>query len=153
MNFRYPSHRIAEIVNAPKCVTGSQPVQPEKKGTHGARFDIPLDLIDGPFADIRYLGKAGRLDDTTSYDAAFLLDQTRVRGVGFSPLGRMNFRAKLRMPPGWHQNICDPSVATDDPNWNRHEPLPGFAPTDFNDFTRKTASLWKIDLGWEGGLL
>jgi hypothetical protein len=153
MNYRYPNHRIAEIVNAPKCVTGSGTVAPEKNGTHGARFEVPLDLIDGPFVDLRYLGKAGQLDNVISYDASLLLDQQRARGIGYSPLGRQNFRAKLRVPAGWHQNICDPNVATDDPNWNRHEALPGFSPTDFEDFTRRSAGLWKIDLGWEGGLL
>ena len=153
MNYRYPVHRIAEIVDATKCVTGNEAVRPEKRGAHGARFDVALDLIDGGYCDLRYLGKAGRLDDTTSYDTSFLLDQTRVRGIGFSAVSRWNFRAKLRLQAGWHQNVCDPNVATDHPNWNRHEPLPGFDPTDFEDFTRRTAGLWKIDLGWEGSLL
>ena len=91
--------------------------------------------------------------ELASYGATLLLDQQRVRGIGYSPVARQNFRAKLRVLAGWHQNICDPNVATDDPNWNRHEALPGFSPTDFEDFTRQSAGFWKIDLGWEGGLL
>jgi hypothetical protein len=153
MNFRYPSHRITEIVASPKCVTGDGKVTPVKKGAHGAGFDVTLDLVDGPFVDLRYIGKAGRLDKIESYDASLLLDQRRVRGIGYSPVARQNFRAKRRVPAGWHQNYCDPNVATDDPNWNRHDPLPGFAPTDFEDFTRLSAKLWVVDLGWEGGLL
>ncbi len=62
------------------------------------------------------------------YDASLLLDSERVRGVGYCPVARQNFRAKLTIPAGWHQNICDPNVPTDHPEWNRHEPLPGFQP-------------------------
>lgn len=118
-----------------------------------SRFDVPLELIDGPFCDLRYLGKAGRNNLPESYDASLLLDQMRVRGVGFSPVGRQNFRTRRRIPSGWHQNVCDPNVPTDHPDWNRHDPLPDFDPVDFQDFVRRTAELWKIDLGWEAQLL
>ena len=77
-----------------------------------------------------------------------------MRGIGHCAVGRQNFRAKFRIPPGWHQNVCDPNVPTDDhQNRNRHDPLPGFAPSDFSDFVRKVATLWNIDLAWEEELL
>lgn len=153
MNYRYSRHRIAEIVNAPKCLSEGQELTVENSGTHSARFDTTLELVDGPFADLRFLGRAGRRDDPETYDSTLLLDQQRVRGIGYCAVARQNFRAKWRIPAGWHQNICDPNVPTDNPEWNRHEPLPSFAPTDFVDFTRKTAELWNVDLGWEDELL
>ena len=153
MSYRYPPFRIAEIVAAAKCLTDGQSVEHERIGEHGARFDAYLDAVDGGFIDLRFLGKATRLDLPASYDASFLLDSERVRGVGYCLVARENFRAKLRIPAGWHQNFCDPNLPTDHPESNQHEPLPGFHPTDFTDFTRKTAQLWNIDLGWEKTLV
>jgi len=154
MNYRYPKHQIAEIISSKKCLSDGHAVDPERKGEHGAKFDASLDLIDGPaFCPVRYIGKAGHLAEPPSYDATFLLDDMRVRGVGHCAVPRQNFRAKLRIPAGWHQNICDPNVPTDHAEWNRHEPLPEFAPTDFRDFVSKVADIWRIDLNWEGKLL
>jgi hypothetical protein len=153
MNYRHPRHRIQEIVQAPKCLSDGQQLETEPRGTHGARFGVDLDLKDGPYSDLRYVGTAGKVSLPETYDASLLLDQQRVRGVGHCAIARQNFRAKLRIPAGWHQNICDPNMPTDHPEWNRHEPLPGFAPVDFSDFIRATASLWNIDLGREPELL
>lgn len=153
MNFRYPRHRIQEIVQAPKGLSEGKAFTIERKGEQGAKFETPVDLLDGPFCDLRFLGRAGRQDEPTSYDASFLLDQQRVRGVGHCAVARQNFRAKRRVPAGWHQNICDPNMPTDHPEWNRHESLPDFAPVDFQDFVRQVAALWVIDLSWEQGLL
>lgn len=153
MSYRHPHYRITEIVAAAKSLTGGQTVEPERVGEHGARFHAFLDLVDGPFVDLRFLGKATRLNQPSSYGSSLLLDAERVRGVGFCPVARHNFRAKLRIPVGWHQNICDPNVPTDHPEWNRHELLPEFNPSDFMDFTRKVAELWSIDLAWEARLV
>lgn len=153
MKFRYPRHRIQEIIQAEKCLIEGDALKLEPRAEKGASFDVSLDLIDGPFCDLRFLGRAGRKDVPESYDASFLLEQQRVRGIGFNPVARQNFRARLRIPAGWHQNVCDPNVPTDHPDWNRHEPLPNFAPADLQDFIRKTAEIWKIDLGWEAELL
>lgn len=153
MPYRFPKHQIDEIVAKEKSLTDGQTVEPERIGEHGARFHTFLDLVDRGFIDLRFLGKAARLDSPTTYDASLLLDSQRVRGVGFSAVERQNFRAKLRIPAGWHQNICDPNLPTDHPEFNRHEPLPGFLPTDFSDFTGKVATLWNIDLGWEDRLV
>ncbi len=152
MKYRYPRHRIEEIVRAPKCPSQGHSLQPrQNKG--GSAFDVQLDLLDGPFSDLRFLGRAGRTQQPETYETSFLLDQQRVRGIGYNTVGRQNFRAKLRIPAGWHQNICDPNVPTDHPEWNRHEPLPDFAPADFAGFIRSAAKLWNIDPGWETELL
>jgi len=153
MHYRYPRHRIEEIIKDPKRLSEGQVLEVETSGNSGASFDVPVDLVDGPFCDLRYLGRAGRNKEPETYDASFLLEQQRVRGVGYCPIKRENFRSKLRIPAGWHQNICDPNVPTDHPEWNRHDPLPGFAPTDFSDFVKRVAELWNIDLGWETELL
>ena len=152
MSYHYSAARIAEIVNAPKCVRDAQELKIASTAPNGAKFDADLDLLDGPYTDLRFLGRAARIDAPPTYDASLLLDQQRIRGIGFAAVPRNNFRAKLRIPAGWHQNICNPNVATNDPNWNRHESLPNFCPTDFKDFVQKAADLWKVDLGWEKGL-
>lgn len=153
MTYQFPVHRIREIVNAPKCVTEGHAIAPEQKGSHGAAFGAPVELTDGPFCDLKFLGKAGVLNDPTTYDATLLLAAHRVRGVGHCAVARNNFRRKERIPSGWHQNVCNPNAPTDSDDWNRHETLPDFAPTDFSDFIRKSSGLWAIDLGWQDELL
>lgn len=89
------------------------------------------------------------LDNPDTYDASFLLANQRVRGVGYAGVARNNFRLKQRIPKGWHLNVCDPNMPTNDPRWNIHRPLPDFQTTDFRDFINQTAKMWNIDLGWE----
>ncbi len=105
------------------------------------------------FLDIIFRGKAGVSNDPTTYGSNLFLDQQRVRGIDYCPVGRQNFRAKKRIPSGWHQNIVDPNQPTNAPAYNRHEPLPDFKPVDFEDFTRKSAVMWNIDLAWDRGLV
>lgn len=153
MNYPYPRHRIHELVCAPKVVRENERLVVERRGEHGAVFGVNLDLVDGPFVDLRYLGKAADQTEPTSFDASLILGAHRVRGVGFNHVGRNNLRAKLRIPAGWHQNFCDPNVPTVHPEANRHEALTAFAPTDFVDFIGQCARLWAIDLRREEVLL
>lgn len=151
MNYPYPPHRITELLDAKKCL--SEPdtleLQSMPKSSKGRKFDTRPELVDGPFVDMRYLGKAPVVTDSTTYDASFLLAGQRVRGVGCAKLARNNLRFKQRIPKGWHLNVCDPNRPTNDPKRNVHQPLPEFSPTDFRDFINKTAEMWKIDLGWQ----
>lgn len=147
MSFRYPRHRIHELVAARKAIFEGHQFEISVRGENAASFDTSLDLVDGPYVDLRFLGRAARRDDPSSYDTSLLIDQQRVRGIGYCAVGRNNFRAKRRVPAGWHQNICDPNMPTDDAEWNRHEALPSFSPSDFRDFVRQAADLWNIDLG------
>ena len=153
MNFRYTATRIHEIVKADKALVDGYDVSARKKGSQGLGFEAYVELLDGPFMDIAFRGKAGVSNDPTTYDSNLFLDQQRVRGVGYCPVGRQNFRAKQRIPKGWHQNILDPNQRTNAPGFNRHEALPDFKPVDFEDFTRKSAELWSIDLAWDRGLV
>lgn len=62
MRYPYPSHRIHEIVRAPKCVREGETFELKSKGERGTGFDVNLDLVDdGPFSDPRYLGNTSIL--------------------------------------------------------------------------------------------
>lgn len=151
MSYPYRPHQIHEILGQPKCLPNGSTVELERVGKDkkGAEFETRPELIDGGFLDMRYLGKAPRIDEPETYDASFLLANRRVRGVGYNPIATENFRFKRRIPKGWHLNVCDPNLPTNDVSQNIHQPLDDFAPTDFRDFINQTAKLWNIDLGWE----
>ena len=144
----YPCTRtqIHDFVQAAKVVRANTCLAVEKRGEHGAAFDVNLDLVGGAFIDLRYLGKATEQSLPPTYESALLLGGHRVRGVGHNFVGRNNLRSKQRIPAGWHQNRCDPNLPTTHVEYNRHEPLPQLAPTDFGDFIGQCAKLWTIDL-------
>lgn len=146
MTFPYTPVQIHELVQAPKVVRENSPLEISKQGEHGTRFDSSLDVVGGGFVDLRYLGKATDVSQPPSYEGNLILAGHRVRGVGHNYVGRNNLRAKKRIPSGWHQNRVDPNLPTTDAEYNRHEPLNNFAPTDFADFIGKCAQLWAIDL-------
>jgi hypothetical protein len=146
MSYPHSRTQIHELVQAPKAVRENSLLAVTAFGEHGGRFDVNLDLVDGPFVDLRYLGKATDQREPAGYEANLILAGHRVRGVGHNYVGRNNHRSKQRIPAGWHQNKVDPNLPTSDVEYNRHEPLPNFAPTDFGDFIEKCARLWAIDL-------
>jgi hypothetical protein len=146
MPYPHSRHQIHELVQAPKVVRENARLVVEKHGEHGGKFDVNLDLMDGPFVDLRYLGKATDQRDPDGYEANLILAGHRVRGVGHNYVGRNNQRSKLRIPAGWHQNKVDPNRPTSHVEYNYHEPLPNFIPTDFGNFIGKCARLWTIDL-------
>jgi hypothetical protein len=151
MRYPYKAHQIEEILQKEKCLAPGDKLELEKMshGGKGRHFESRPQLVDGPFFDMRYVGKAPQLDNPETYDASFLLANQRVRGVGYHPIGRQNFRFKGRIPKGWHLNVCDPNLPTNDPKHNIHLPLPDFSTTEFRDFINQTAKMWKISLGWE----
>ncbi|MCY4256255.1 MAG: hypothetical protein OXE51_09110 [Gammaproteobacteria bacterium] len=146
MSYPYSTHRIHEILKAEKRLLEGDADESKKVGKSGL-YETRPELIDGPFVDMRYIAKAPVLTEVTTCEASFLLANQRVRGVGYHSVGRWNFRFKQRIPKGWHLNVCDPNLPTNDPKQNIHQPLPEFTTTDFKDFIRKTTKLWKIDLG------
>jgi hypothetical protein len=154
MSYRYAAHRIAEILRLQKVLPPGDELELEKTNSsaNGREFETRPELLDGPFVDMRYLGKAPLLDEPTSYDASFLIANRRVRGVGYADVERQNFRFKKRIPKGWHLNVCDPNLPTHNPEHNVHHPLSDFAATDFHDFIRQTAKMWQVDLGWDAEL-
>ncbi|HEU5078817.1 MAG TPA: hypothetical protein VFT72_06370 [Opitutaceae bacterium] len=153
MGYPYTRHQINELVQASKRVRTNTRLEVSRRGELGAWFDVNLDLADGGFVDLRYLGKATDVSQPSSYESNFILAGYRVRGVGHNFVARNNLRSKQRIPAGWHQNRCDPNLPTSHVEYNRHEPLPEFAPTDFGDFIAKCAKLWAIDLAMPEVLL
>ena len=146
MSYPYTRQQIHDFVQAHKAVRENTRLEVEKRGEQGAGFDVYLDLVDGPFGALRYLGKDPDHREPPTYEANLILAGHRVRGVGHNFVGRNNLRAKQRIPAGWHQNKCDPNLPTTHVEYNRHEPLLAFAPTDLGDFVSKCAALWAIDL-------
>jgi len=146
MSYPHTCHQIHELVQAPKVVRENARLQVEKYGEHGGKFDVHLDVVGREFFDVRYLGKATDQSKPDGYEANLILAGYRVRGVGHNHVGRNNLRAKQRIPAGWHQNKVDPNLPTSHVEYNYHEPLPHFTPTDFGDFIGKCARLWTIDL-------
>ena len=73
MAYPIPTHRIHEIVAAPKCLRDGEILEVTAKGPFGAGFDVTLDLIDGPYVDLRYLGKAHDAARVEGYEANLIL--------------------------------------------------------------------------------
>lgn len=152
MPFRFPSHRILEVVRAPKCPRISQRIDWESEGQTGKCLKLDLDLIDGPLVGLRLHVNCHDSSNPSSYRAALVLEGERVRGVDFSLTARKKFYKEF-IPRGWHENVIDPNLPTSDPNRNRHLPLPDFAPVDLRDFVRLLAERWHIELNFEQTLL
>ena len=100
MPFPYPSRRIYEFVKAAKVVRDGETFTVSSKGHRGAGFDVNLDLLDGAFADLRYLGGAHDVAVPESYKSSLLLHGQRIRGVDYVPVGQRRFY-KERIPAGW----------------------------------------------------
>jgi len=150
-HFRYRSFEINDLMmKAKKCL--DKPIAGRYKDL-GLKYDLPLYLADEQyFVPMCIKVSAGLIDDPTTFEAAFILDNVRVRGVGYSPISKKRFyRVTLRK--GWHQNIIDPNIPSEDPNQNRHDALADWSVTDLEDFFLKVCELWNIDSGLERGLL
>lgn len=84
MSYPYKPHQIEEILRLEKCLPPSDTLELERmsKDGIGRHFESRPQLVDGPFVDMRYIGKAPELDNPETYDASFLMANQRVRGVG-----------------------------------------------------------------------
>ena len=147
-----PSHRLHEIVRAPKCVQDGQATAFRHYGSKGRKFDSRLDLTNGSFMDLRFFVHSPAPEVVTTFESGLCIAGPRVRGIGYSAVRRLR-KYKERIPQGWHENIIDPNLSPGDDNHNRHEALPDFSPTDLQDFTQKSATRWNIRLDFGEGLL
>jgi len=143
MTYPYRSFQIADIVKAAKVVREGQALKFRNHGERGKSLDLDLDLKDGSLPGLRWRVTAGRFDEPATYEAALVLADQRIRGIGYSETARRYFH-KVRIPQGWHENAVDPNLATSDVNRNRHTSLPNFAPTDLQDFLRRVGEKWHI---------
>lgn len=150
--YRYPAFEILRLVKAPKKCTRPPPL--EKYREIGRQYDFTVYLVEEKhFELIRIKVSAGRLVDPTTYEAAFILDGERVRGIGYNEVARKRYYGQKVIPKGWHQNIIDPNLDAGDANLNRHDGMSGWTVSDFDDFLNKVCKLWNIDLGKERDLL
>lgn len=159
MPFQYTSIQIGEIVRAakvlrsPDALEGGKPLPFASYGTKGKKLDLILDLADGPLVDLRFHIHAAIFDNPETFEAALILSHERIRGVGWHATGKKRHYGKQVIPRGWHQNVIDPNLPLDSPNFNRHLPLPDFVPVDLTALLIATAKLWHIDLKFSEGLL
>lgn len=84
--YHIPSHRLHEIVQAPKCLPSGESTGFETKGSRGLKLDARLDLIDGDFVGLRLFVHAGDREIVTTYESGLCVAGPRVRGIGYSPL-------------------------------------------------------------------
>lgn len=152
--FQYRSDQIRDIVAAEKCLRNPGAVPPDQPlpfkhyGQNSRLLMLNIDLVDGPLLNLRFIVKAGVLQDTSTFDAALLLDDQRIRGIGYALVETKRWY-KIRIPKGWHQNIINPDRTGDA---NQHEALPDFDPTDLNEFFHLSAQKWNIKIPRGGQL-
>lgn len=160
MSYRYTPPQVQEIAKAakvlrrPELLEAGEPIPFTKYGDHGKRIDLLLDLVDGPpLLDLRFHVRAPVFDNPETFEAALILANERVRGIGWHATGKKRFYGRQVIPKGWHQNVLDPNLEPGSPDQNRHLPLDNFKPTDLADFFTKAAALWHIELHFEEVLL
>ncbi len=151
MNWPYSAAKVHELVQAAKCPAPDQPITFAAQGEHGRELSLMLDLVDGGLYHLRLIVAAGRSDSTETYEAALLLNNRRIRGVGFSKVARKKY-FKTHIAKGWHENVLDYLLPTTDDGHNRHDPLPDFTATDLQDFLRKVCARWNIQVDFDQDL-
>lgn len=151
MNWPYSSATVHELVQAPKCFAPGQSTAFANVGEHGKELSAMLELVDGGLYHLKLIVSAGRADLPESYEASFLLNNRRVRGLGFSKIERKR-KYKTHIPKGWHENIIDWNLPASDDNHNRHPSIPDFAVTHLQDFLKKACLRWKIEIEYSDDL-
>ena len=152
MAFRFPAQRIHEIVRSIKVVREGQSAEFRRIGGSSSTMAVELDLMDGPFVDLKLIVSATDASEPYTYSAALILEGARVRGIDYVPIARRR-RFKVRIPKGWHENVEDPNLPRGHEHQNRHREMPDFAPTDLADFLRRVTHHWNIETSIEPTLL
>ena len=151
MPSRFPSSRISEIVAAPKRSLAGPP-RFDRYGERGRKFEGSVEWVDGSFVNLRVRIAAGVLDDPTTFVAALILDGERIRGIDYTPIERRR-HFRLAIPKGWHENVIDPNLPTNDQGRNRHVTVSDWEVGDLHSFVRLVATRWNIDFCLEETLL
>jgi hypothetical protein len=151
MSWPYSAAVVHELVKAPKSLAPGQQATFALQGDHGRELTVMLELVDGGLFHLRLIVAAGRSDSPETYEASLLLNNRRIRGVGFSKIERKKY-FKTHIPKGWHENVHDYLLPITDPGHNRHDPLPDFTATDLQDFLRKVCTRWNIHLDFDKDL-
>ena len=111
------------------------------------KLEVEIEMIDEERIPMVLQAYTTDRTDPASFHAVFIVHGQRLRGVDFDPVGRRK-GYKVRIPKGWHQNVCDPNLPSRNDMDNEHQALEDFEPSDFLDFLRRVARMWNIDL-WE----
>lgn len=139
-DFPYSSAVIHDWVQTPKIALAAKLVW-KSRGANGLETRVVLQTkSSGTPAFMEWIVRAGLTNDYTTYSAAFLVDHMKVRGIDYHPIPRSYFYRQI-VPVGWHEDILDPVAQS-----TRREPLALEAVTDLQDFSRKVAMLWNIQL-------
>lgn len=159
MSFPYTTIQIQEIVRSAKVLRRPELLQEGKdipfQSFEGGskRLDLDLDIPgQSSIISMRFHVRGPVVNNPETYEAALILANERVRGIGWSATGKKRLYGKQVIPKGWHQNVLDPNLPKGHSDINRHLPLDNFQPTDLSDFFVKAAGVWHIDLAIEKGL-
>ncbi len=145
MPFRFASHQLHEIVQAVKWLRPGQSLDFEREGTRGMKLRVDLELPDGPLMALSLHLSCHDPAQTEGYTAALVLEGQRIRGIDYSHIERKRFYKKY-IQKGWHENVIDPNLSTNDENRNRHVTLDDFQPTYLAHFRILVAQKWNIVL-------
>ncbi len=151
MSWSFSAALVHELVQAQKSPAPGQQLTFVPQGDHGRELAVMLELTDGGLFHLRLIVAAGRTDSPETYEASLLLNNRRIRGVGFSKIERKKF-FKTHIPKGWHENVQDYLLPITDDGHNRHDPLPDFSATDLQDFLRKVCTRWNTRLDFDQDL-
>ena len=153
---RFPlsSARIRDVLQAPKRIVKDihDVLIHAHSGVKGIEFRIEVEMMDEGYLPMQLIGRATDPTDPQTYHIVLTAHGERLRGVDYQRLAKRK-GYKIKIPAGWHQNVCDPNLPSRNDEDNRHDAMPDFRPADFLDFVRKVAAKWKIDLGEKDELL
>ena len=145
MSWPYSTASIHELARAAKRLAHGQSDSFTSAGDHGKELSAMLTLVHGGLFHLKLIVSAGRADLVETYEANLLVDNRRVRGIGYSKIERKKM-FKTHIPKGWHENVQDYNLPATDDDHNRHLSLPDFYPTDLQDFLKKVCLHWEIQL-------
>lgn len=86
VEFKYRSEDIYKIANAPKILEANSEIKFTKHKEKGLKGDWAIRMPENPWARLQLHVIAGIPDQLYSFRAALLLDNSRIRGVDFSPV-------------------------------------------------------------------
>jgi hypothetical protein len=143
--FKYPGTVVDELVRSRKRC--SDPVESVLKVLAVGTFRRVLETESDVPVVMDWIINAGRLNDTSTFRSALLINNISVRGIDFHPLSRRRYY-KEDIPSGWHQDLISPR----EPEHRRVEFEMGHL-TEIHDFVLRVAAEWNIEIEREEALL
>jgi len=135
--------QITDVVAAEKHPRDWESLAFKSSGEASSQCDSWLERTDGKLDRIRLIVRAGRVELPSSYQAALLLEDERIRGIDYHAVPRNRFY-KQTIPKGWHEDIIDPNKGATEKGQHERVDLPDIEPYDLVDFLRKVCKHWNI---------